>query len=88
MKEIDLTNRLSEWSDWIDAQDIMQKMHISYRTLQTWRTNGLLPFSRIRGKLYYRKSDILILLEKNYSGEGIDDEEYDEEYSEEGGSES
>ena len=58
----------NDWSDWIDAQDVMQKLHISLRTLQTWRTNGILPYSRIRGKLYYRKSDILFLLEENYNG--------------------
>jgi hypothetical protein len=58
----------NDWSDWIDAQDVMQKLHISLRTLQTWRTNGILPYSRIRGKLYYRKSDILSLLNENYNG--------------------
>ncbi len=50
-------NDWNDWSDWIDAQDVMQKLHISLRTLQTWRTNGILPYSRIRGKLYYRKSN-------------------------------
>jgi hypothetical protein len=86
MKEVDLTNRLSEWSDWIDAQEVLQKMHISQRTLQTWRINGLLPFSRIRGKIYYRKSDILSLLENNYSDDVADDDFYSES-DEEGGSE-
>jgi predicted site-specific integrase-resolvase len=60
---------LYEWADWIDAQDVMQKLHISVRTLQTWRTNGLLPYSRISGKIYYRKSDILTILQKNYTGQ-------------------
>lgn len=62
------TKGSNDWTDWIDAQDVMQKLHISLRTLQTWRTNGILPYSRIRGKLYYRKSDILSLLEENYNG--------------------
>jgi hypothetical protein len=44
-------------------------MHISQRTLQTWRIEGLLPFSRIKGKLYYRKSDIFLLLKENYNGD-------------------
>ncbi len=55
-------------SDWIDAQDVMLKLHISARTLQTLRTNGTLPFSRIGGKLYYRISDIETILNNNYSG--------------------
>ena len=57
-----------EWDDWIDAQDVMAKLHISLRTLQTWRTNGILPYAQIGGKLYYRKSDIVSLLEENYNG--------------------
>lgn len=59
---------LYEWADWVDSQDVMQKLHISVRTLQYWRTNRLLPYSRIRGKIYYRKSDILTILQKNYNG--------------------
>ena len=59
---------LYEWADWVDSQDVMQKFHISVRTLQNWRTNRLLPYSRIRGKIYYRKSDILLILQNNYNG--------------------
>jgi hypothetical protein len=62
------SNNLSDLADWVDAQDVMQKLHISIRTLQTLRTNGTLPFSRIGGKLYYRISDILKVLNKNYTG--------------------
>ncbi|MGI6135716.1 MAG: helix-turn-helix domain-containing protein [Petrimonas mucosa] len=69
MNEIKHYSILYEWADWIDAQDVMQKLHISVRTLQTWRTNGLLPYSRISGKIYYRKSDILSILQKNYTGQ-------------------
>ena len=64
MKKMDL----SEWSDWIDGQDVMEKLHITRRTLQRWRTNGLIPFSQLRGRLYYRKSDILALLRKGFNG--------------------
>lgn len=64
MKQIDLT----EWSNWIDGQDVLLKMQVSPRTLQRWRINGLLPYSRVSGKCYYRKSDILALLQENYNG--------------------
>ena len=53
--------------DWIDAQIVMQTLHISPRTLQTLRTNGTLPFSRIGRKLYYKRSDILRILQDNYT---------------------
>ena len=53
--------------DWIDAQIVMQTLHISPRTLQTLRTNGTLPFSRIGRKLFYKRSDILRILQDNYT---------------------
>jgi hypothetical protein len=52
--------------DWIDAQIVMQVLHISPRTLQTLRTNGILPYSRIGNKLYYSKQDIIKILTDNY----------------------
>lgn len=53
--------------DWIDNQDVMHLLHISPRTLQTLRTNGTLPFSRIGNKIYYRRQDIERILKDNYS---------------------
>jgi len=52
--------------DWLDNQEVMQTLHISPRTLQTLRTNGTLPYSRIRKKLYYKRSDIQRILQDNY----------------------
>ena len=52
--------------NWIDAQDVMLSLHISRRTLQSLRDNGVLPYSRINGKLYYKLSDVESLLESNY----------------------
>ena len=77
MTEIKQPDDLNDWTDWIDAQDVMQKLHVSVRTLQTWRTNGLLPYSRINNKLYYRKSDILALLNRFYNARReADNDEY------------
>jgi hypothetical protein len=59
-----LTDRLE---DWLDNQDVMQILHISPRTLQTLRSNGILPFSRIGNKLYYRRSDISRILNNHYT---------------------
>jgi len=52
--------------DWIDGYTVMQALHISPRTLQTLRTNGTLPFSRIGKKLYYKRSDVQHILQNNY----------------------
>lgn len=51
----------------LDGQDIMQILHISPRTLQTLRTNGTLPYTRIGNKIYYHKQDIENLLRDNYT---------------------
>jgi len=52
---------------WIDGQDIMLALNISKRTLQTLRDTNVIPYSRIKGKFYYKVSDLENLLDKNYS---------------------
>ena len=53
--------------DWIDNQDVSSMLHVSPRTLQTLRSNGTLPFSRIGGKIYYLRRDIQKILADNYT---------------------
>jgi hypothetical protein len=57
--------------EWLDNQDALMLLHISKRSLQHLRDSGSLPFSRIRGKFYYKTSDIKELLEKNYFKFGV-----------------
>ncbi|MDR1501244.1 MAG: helix-turn-helix domain-containing protein [Prevotella sp.] len=49
----------------LSNRDICQQLHISSRTLQDWRDTGIIPFIQIRGKILYRESDVLILIEDN-----------------------
>ena len=49
--------------DWLDNQQVMQLLRI---TLQTLRSNGLVPYSRINNKIYYRRQDIQQILADNY----------------------
>ena len=56
--------------EWLDTQDVMLALHISLRSLQTLRSNGTLPYSRINNKIYYRRRDIERLLNENYSQKG------------------
>jgi hypothetical protein len=65
--ELDKLVEYSFLEDWIDGQDVMHKLHISPRTLQTLRSNGTLPYSRIGNKIYYRKQDIEKILSDNYT---------------------
>lgn len=51
----------------LDGQDIMQILHISQRTLQTLRSNGTMPYTRIGNKIYYLRSDLEKFLHDNYT---------------------
>lgn len=55
-QKIKLTDHL------LDAQDVMQILHISPRTLSRYRKKGTLPFSKIEGKIFYSKTDIETLI--------------------------
>ncbi len=52
--------------DWLDGQEVMKKLRVSLRTLQTLRTNGTLPYSRINNKIYYFRKDVQKVLSNNY----------------------
>ena len=41
-------------------------MGISQKTAQTWRDTGVVSFSQIGNKIYYRISDIQQLLQDNF----------------------
>ncbi len=51
-----LTEMLED--DTMDNQDVCMLLHVSKRTLQRYRSDGLLPYRRHRHKTYYRKSDV------------------------------
>lgn len=42
----------------LDNQDLYQMLHSSERSLQRYRTDGLLKFCKLRGKVYYKESDV------------------------------
>lgn len=49
-----------------DNQEFIQVMNISKRTAQAWRDEGIISYSQVGSKMYYRLSDILVLLEKHH----------------------
>ena len=53
---------------WLDNNDVKEMLHISTRTLQTWRSCGILPYSKVLGKLFYKLSDVQALLNQSYTG--------------------
>lgn len=49
---------------WLDNQQVCLLLGVSKRTLQSFRDKGLLAFSRIRHKCYYKESDVKALTGK------------------------
>lgn len=49
-----------------DSQEFLQVMNISKRTAQTWRNERLIAYSQIEGKIYYKYSDIVEMINRHY----------------------
>ena len=47
-------------------RELMQRLHVSRRTLQQYRHEGVLPYFLFGGKTLYRESDVQKVLERNY----------------------
>lgn len=66
-EKIDQSNNKHPLSDkWLDISDVCQLLKISKRTLQKYRTDRVLNFSQINGRIYFKASDIQSLLERHY----------------------
>lgn len=52
--------------EWMTPIEVSHALGMSTKTLQRLRNCGALPFSRIHGKLFFKRSDIEKMLEDNY----------------------
>lgn len=52
---------------YLSGEDVCKLLHISKRTLQQYRDDNILPYVQIGGKIIFRQSDILEILERNYN---------------------
>jgi len=50
---------------WMTNREAQAFYGLSKSTLQRYRNSGRLPFSKIGGRVYYRRSDMVRLLEEN-----------------------
>ena len=48
--------------DTMDNQDVCMLLHVSKRTLQRYRSDGLLPYRMHRHKTYYRRADVELFI--------------------------
>lgn len=51
--------------EWVEGKELATSLNISSRRLQSFRESGKLSFSTIGKKIYYRISEVKLLLEQN-----------------------
>ena len=66
IKQNEFKNKLSPEYVLLDNADILQLFKISPKTASNWREEQILPYSQIKGKLYYKLSDMHNLIDKHY----------------------
>ena len=52
---------------WLDNQEFMQLLKVSKRTAQHYRDTGLISFSQVGNKIYYKLADVEQLLKTHYN---------------------
>ncbi|MCD8172172.1 MAG: helix-turn-helix domain-containing protein [Alistipes sp.] len=67
VKKIDeVSNRYSkkkEMQNWLEGDEVRAILNVTKRTLQTYRSNGMLPYTQIGYKVYYLAKDIQNLID-------------------------
>lgn len=61
----DLCGDNQDKEQWLGNEDVCALLQISLRTLQSYRDSGMLPFSLIGPKCYYRVSDMQQLIDNS-----------------------
>ena len=51
---------------YLTDKEVSEKLKISRRSLQDHRADGRIPYCQLGGKILYRESDILKMLEEGY----------------------
>ena len=54
---------LQQATKWLDQQETCQLLNISKRTLQTYRSKGILGSTQINRKTYFRLSEVELLIQ-------------------------
>ena len=51
---------------YLTDKELSERLKVSRRTIQEWRTNGLIAYIALGGKCLYRESDIQAMLTKHH----------------------
>ncbi|MCF1420318.1 helix-turn-helix domain-containing protein [Mangrovimonas futianensis] len=66
IKQVELKTKLSQDNIILDNADVLQLFKISSGTAANWRDEGILAYSKINNKFYYKLEDIQNLIDSNY----------------------
>ncbi|MDH5827310.1 helix-turn-helix domain-containing protein [Sphingobacterium faecium] len=61
------SGKLSTQKKWIKTKDVVKMLQISPGTLQNYRINGTINYSKIGNTIYYSLEDIQLLLSSSYT---------------------
>ncbi|MEO9531029.1 MAG: helix-turn-helix domain-containing protein [Crocinitomicaceae bacterium] len=61
-----LDNVFNIRTEWMNGLEVSHALGMSYKTLLRLRKSGALPYSKVNGKIYFKREDVDKLLEKNY----------------------
>ena len=53
-------------SQWMDGMEVMVVLRLSARSILRLRKCGTLPYSKVHGRILYKRTDVENLLENNY----------------------
>ena len=67
IKEVAQTHKpLFGGEQYLTGKEVCERLYISPRTLQYYRDRKIIPYTQFAGKILYKASDLIKLLEENY----------------------
>ncbi len=60
-------SNINKMTDWIRSSEVQDILNCSSSTLQNFRANNILPFTKLGGTLYYDRSEIERILKEKYN---------------------
>jgi predicted DNA-binding transcriptional regulator AlpA len=55
--------------EWLSNREAMEFLDLSKSTLQRYRDDGTLPYSKIGGNVFYKRADLIRVLEEHAAGD-------------------
>jgi len=61
-----LVNVTNIRTEWMNGLEVSHALGMSYKTLLRLRRSGALPYSKVNGKIYFKREDVDQLLQAHY----------------------